>query len=230
MSYNGRCSEAATSCTRPPELPGDMDIITRRDALAQGLTHYYTGKPCKRGHVGARYAKTANCVECTLNIFNKRPYEPTTEQLERYRERSRQYQRQKRSQMTDQERKEEARKRSPYILQYVNARRKVDPGFKLRMNLRHRIWSALQANEASKSGGIQELVGCSAADLAAHLEAQFTDGMSWDNYGKHGWHVDHIRPCASFDLTDPEQQRQCFHYTNLQPLWEADNIRKGARW
>jgi hypothetical protein len=66
--------------------------------------------------------------------------------------------------------------------------------------------------------------------LRQHLEAQFTDGMSWDNYGRDGWHIDHIRPCASFDLTDPEQQRQCFHYTNLQPLWAADNIRKGAVW
>lgn len=207
-----------------------MDIIARKDALAQGLTHYFTGKPCKRGHVGARYTKTANCVECTLSIFNKRPYEPTLEQRERYKQRNRQYQKQKRSQMTDQERKQETQKRSSYILEYVNTRRDADPGFKLRMNLRHRIWSALQANEASKSGGIQQLVGCSAADLMRHLEAQFTDGMSWENYGKHGWHIDHIRPCASFDLSDPDQQRQCFHYTNLQPLWEADNIRKGAKW
>ena len=207
-----------------------MDIITRKDALAQGLTHYFTGKLCKRGHVSARYAKTANCVECTLSIFNKRPYEPTHEQRESYNQRNKQYQRRRRLQMTEQERKEEARKRAPYILEYVNARRGVDPSFKLRMNLRHRIWSALQANEASKSGGIQDLVGCSAAELMDHLQAQFTDAMSWDSYGRYGWHVDHIRPCASFDLTDPDQQRQCFHYSNLQPLWEADNIRKGARW
>jgi len=52
--------------------------------------------------------------------------------------------------------------------------------------------------------------------------------MSWDNYGYRGWHIDHIRPCASFDLTDPEQQRECFHYTNLQPLWWQDNLRKGT--
>jgi hypothetical protein len=207
-----------------------MPIITRKDALAQGLTHYFTGKPCKRGHVSARYAKTANCVECTLSIFNKRPYEPTPEQRERYNQRNKQYQRRRRLQMTEQERKDEARKRAPYILEYVNARRGVDPSFKLRMNLRHRIWSALQANEASKSGGIQDLVGCSAAELMDHLQAQFTDAMSWDNYGRNGWHIDHIRPCASFDLADPDQQRQCFHYSNLQPLWEADNIRKGAKW
>jgi hypothetical protein len=75
-----------------------------------------------------------------------------------------------------------------------------------------------------------ELVGCTVPELRQHLEAQFTEGMTWDSYGRHGWHVDHIRPCASFDLTDPEQQRQCFHYTNLQPLWAVDNIRKGAKW
>ena len=74
------------------------------------------------------------------------------------------------------------------------------------------------------------MIGCTIERLRNHLEAQFTDGMSWENYGKNGWHVDHIRPCASFDLTDPEQQRQCFHYTNLQPLWATDNMRKSAKW
>jgi hypothetical protein len=207
-----------------------MDIITRQQALAQGLTHYFTGKACKRGHVSAKYAKTANCVECTLGIFNKRPYELTPEQRECYNQRNKEYQRRRRLQMTEQERKEEAEKRAPYILEYVNARRGADPSFKLRMNLRHRIWSALQANEASKSNSTMELAGCTVAQLRQHLEARFTDGMSWENYGKHGWHIDHIRPCASFDLTDPEQQRQCFHYTNLQPLWAADNIRKGGKW
>jgi DNA/RNA endonuclease G (NUC1) len=53
--------------------------------------------------------------------------------------------------------------------------------------------------------------------------------MNWENYGKNGWHIDHIIPCASFDLTDPKQQKNCFHYTNLQPLWAADNIRKSDK-
>ena len=71
-----------------------------------------------------------------------------------------------------------------------------------------------------------DLVGCSIPELRKRLTQQFLPGMTWDNYGK--WHIDHIRPCASFDLTDPEQQKQCFHYSNLQPLWAADNLRKGA--
>jgi len=64
-------------------------------------------------------------------------------------------------------------------------------------------------------------------ELRLHLERQFKDGISWDNYGE--WHIDHIRPCAKFDLSKPEEQRACFHYTNLQPLWEKENVSKGAR-
>ena len=54
--------------------------------------------------------------------------------------------------------------------------------------------------------------------------------MTWENHTPTGWHVDHIIPCAAFDLSKPEEQRKCFHYTNLQPLWAIDNIRKGATY
>ena len=73
-----------------------------------------------------------------------------------------------------------------------------------------------------------ELCGCSLDELKAWLEKQFIENMNWENRSL--WHVDHIRPCASFDLTDIEQQKQCFHFTNLQPLWAADNFKKGAKW
>jgi len=72
-----------------------------------------------------------------------------------------------------------------------------------------------------------KLIGCDVKELKSHLEKQFTDGMNWENYGK--WHIDHIIPCASFDLTDPQQQKKYFHYSNLQPLWAVDNIRKSDK-
>lgn len=75
---------------------------------------------------------------------------------------------------------------------------------------------------------VYELVGTSTAGLRAYIESLFVPGMSWDNRSK--WHVDHIRPCCSFDLTDPIQRKQCFHYTNLQPLWAEDNRRKGGKY
>jgi hypothetical protein len=71
---------------------------------------------------------------------------------------------------------------------------------------------------------IMKLIGCNIEQLKQHLQNQFKLGMSWDNHGK--WHIDHIRPCASFDLSKPEEQRKCFHYTNLQPLWAEENISK----
>ena len=82
----------------------------------------------------------------------------------------------------------------------------------------------------SKTARTLELVGCSLHEPWAHLEQQFSPAMSWDNYGYYGWHIDHIRPCSSFDLSDPEQQRLCFHYTNLQPLWAKQNMRKGKQY
>jgi hypothetical protein len=73
-----------------------------------------------------------------------------------------------------------------------------------------------------------DLTGCSVHELCIHLESKFKHGMTWENYGE--WHVDHIRPCASFDLLKVDEQRQCFHWTNLQPLWALENLRKSSRW
>ena len=72
-----------------------------------------------------------------------------------------------------------------------------------------------------------ELTGCTLEELKEHLASKFTEGMTFENYGK--WHIDHILPCASFDLLLPEEQPKCFHYTNLQPLWAIDNMKKGAK-
>lgn len=108
---------------------------------------------------------------------------------------------------------------------YVMNRRKTDPEYALVARLRRRIRSAL--SHKNRSDRFWDLTGCSRQQLFSHIENQFSDGMSWNNSSL--WHVDHIMPCASFDLTDPAQQRRCFHYTNLQPLWARDNLAKGAR-
>lgn len=110
--------------------------------------------------------------------------------------------------------------------EYVARRRETDANFKIRYALRSRIWSALKAQGVSKSKTTVALVGCDIPFLRAFLEVQFKPGMSWANYGK--WHVDHRAPCAEFDLRDPAQQKLCFNYKNLQPLWGPENIRKGA--
>ena len=110
---------------------------------------------------------------------------------------------------------------------YVQRRRRNSSAFRIAQNLRRRLRSAIKM--CRRSGRTMDLLGCSIRELQQHLAAQFKPGMTWANYGKYGWHIDHIRPCASFDLADPEQQKACFHYTNLQPLWATDNLRKSNK-
>lgn len=108
---------------------------------------------------------------------------------------------------------------------YSSRRVATDPCFRLETCLRTRMVHALKGR--IKSASTLELLGCSAEQLKQHLEKQFQLGMTWETYGPTGWHIDHKKPCASFDLTDPAQQKECFHYSNLQPLWAVENIKKG---
>lgn len=108
------------------------------------------------------------------------------------------------------------------INKYLNKKRELDVNFRLSHNLRNRIIKVLKGINKSKS--TFKLLGCKLNQLKIHLEKQFRSGMSWANYGK--WHIDHIRPCASFDLSKSSEQRKCFHYSNLQPLWKKDNLEK----
>ena len=94
--------------------------------------------------------------------------------------------------------------------------------------LRTLIRNSLRAHGSRKADKTENIVGCTIEFLRTHLESNFQAGMSWAN--RNLWHIDHKKPCAAFDLTDPEQQKACFHYTNLQPLWAVDNIRKGSRY
>jgi len=98
---------------------------------------------------------------------------------------------------------------------------------KLKKILRCRMTRALKGNY--KSGSAVRDLGCSIDFLKYHLESLFLPGMSWDNYGRCGWHIDHIKPLDSFDLSDPIQFKKACHYTNLQPLWAHDNIIKSDK-
>jgi hypothetical protein len=73
-----------------------------------------------------------------------------------------------------------------------------------------------------------DLIGCTWEEFVSYIEKQFKPGMAWENHGE--WHIDHIKPCALFDLSKPEEQKACFHFTNVQPLWAVDNMKKGAKY
>lgn len=108
-----------------------------------------------------------------------------------------------------------------------NNRYKSDIEFKLRLNLRTRLNRALKSN--FKIGSCIENLGCSINELKMYLESKFKPGMSWENHTRTGWHIDHIIPLSSFNLSDKEQFKKASHYTNLQPLWYVENIVKRNR-
>ena len=107
------------------------------------------------------------------------------------------------------------------------ARYKADVHFRLSCCIRHRLREALKHNYKN-SGAVRQL-GCTPQELRLYLESKFQPGMTWRNWGVHGWHIDHIIPLSSFDLLDPVQLVRACHYTNLQPLWAEENLKKGAK-
>lgn len=109
--------------------------------------------------------------------------------------------------------------RSQYHKEYLDK----NPSAKIACCCRNRIRNCIQKGWKSQSS--LSLTGCNSwNELKQYLENKFQKGMTWDNYGE--WHIDHIKPCSSFDLTDTSEQKKCFHYTNLQPLWAIDNLSK----
>ena len=102
-----------------------------------------------------------------------------------------------------------------------------DIQYKLSANVRRRIITFLKKEDITKTNKTFDIVGCTPQFLKEHLESQFKDGMSWDNYGVYGWHIDHIIPLSS--AKNEEELYKLCHHTNLQPLWAKDNLSKGSK-
>lgn len=118
------------------------------------------------------------------------------------------------------------KKHSKWNNTYNKKRKDTDPNYKLKLNLRARLNQAIRYGY--KAGSAVRDLGCSIEELRIQLESKFQPGMTWENWSRTGWHIDHIKPLASFDLTNREQFLEACHYSNLQPLWAKDNIKKAA--
>jgi hypothetical protein len=110
---------------------------------------------------------------------------------------------------------------------YIKPRLKTDLAFRLLCNARRYVGQFVKKKSRKIRTG--NLLGCTGVFLIEHLASHFSSGMSWDNYGD-VWEIDHIRPCDSFELSDPVQLQACFHYSNLQPLTCEANARKKNKW
>lgn len=112
------------------------------------------------------------------------------------------------------------------VVQYRSNRLKTDIKFKLQKNIRHRLGKLLKQQTSSIA---VTFLNCSLEELKTYLESKFQPGMTWDNYGTKGWHIDHIVPLSNFDLTKEDELKKACHYMNLQPLWWQDNLSKSNK-
>lgn len=115
-----------------------------------------------------------------------------------------------------------------HINKYAKIRRDTIPNVKVRSAVSSRLNKKLKRFLLKKKISTDELLGCKVDFFVDYIEQKFTEGMSWGNYGINGWCLDHIKPCAAFDLTKIEDQIECFNYKNYQPLWVSDNTIKSS--
>lgn len=125
--------------------------------------------------------------------------------------------------------REYRRTRKSKTARYKRERYNSDFEFNIRLKLSRRISMAIRKQFTSKAVSTSELLGCSFQEFRNYFESKFTEGMTWKKFMNGAIHIDHIIPCSAFDLTDLEQQKKCFHYSNCQPLWAKDNILKGDK-
>lgn len=189
-----------------------IDLFHKNKAFADGFSHYC--KICRKNF----YKKNLKAQEYDKNysIKNKEKRKETVKKHYnknklKIAERKKIYYQLNKKKYSDKEKK-----------------RRENIQYKVKSNISRRIRSLLTGGKINKS--TINFLGCSIEELKIFIEKKFREGMSWDNYGLKGWHLDHIKPCSSFDLTKEEDVKKCFHYTNLQPLWAKDNLSKGAKF
>ena len=115
-----------------------------------------------------------------------------------------------------------------YMKEYRKEKYDKDIQFRISTILRSRLGKAIK--DEFKIGSAIKDLGCSITELKSYLESKFLTGMTWDNYGLDGWHIDHIKPLSAFNLSDRKQILEACHYTNLQPLWAKDNLSKSDNY
>lgn len=200
------------------------EIITREQAIELGLRRYFTGVPCeKHGHVCERVTGDYSCVDCR----NLRRNTNRAANRQQVRDKNNAYLAKNRDRAKAWWAKHYAKNAEHHRRRATLARQK-DIQVRIAHRLRERLRKAIRGQY--KTGSAVSDLGCTIIELIAYMQQHFLPGMSWDNWGDGPgkWHIDHHRPLASFDLTDPLQLKQAVHFTNLRPLWWEENLKKGA--
>lgn len=234
----------------------NLVVISRSEAKAKGLLRYFTGKPCKHGHVSERRVINLCCMQCDIERQKKYREKDKERVLERQRSsraanieaaraRENAYNKQNREKRRAYSR-EYRKKNKEYFLaynqeyyrrnkraildsnnEYNRTRRKTDPGFRMMESMRKMLARVMERRDTALPGRTESIVGYTRNELVAHLESQFLEGMSWSNYGE--WHIDHVIPIDHFIKSGESDPAVINALENLQPLWAQDNLSKGNR-
>lgn len=194
-----------------------------KTALLQGLTQFFTGRPCDNGHISPRNAKSGGCLAC----MNERVKAKYFADHETKRAEGRERAKARRVDGRDMEYRDRRGRELSRLR--TKERELTDPNFYLSRRLRARSKNAIKFSTGERATlKSDQLHGCDIAHIRSHIESLFQEGMSWENHGNgdNAWHIDEIRPISSFDLTDEDQQRVCFNWRNRQPLWGFENLDK----
>lgn len=201
----------------------------RFHAMSLGETRYFTGKPCKYGHIAERMVSTKTCIDCkALRQKNRPPRTFTTKQIERRNQLARFARLRNPEKFKETGRKNyylHKEKRNKKNFEYVTKRRKNDSIYALKHRIRSLINQTLRINNLSKTSKTVQILGCTFAEFKIHIERQFYKGMTWENRSK--WHLDHIIPISS--ATTEHEIIKLNHYLNLRPCWAKENISKGSK-
>lgn len=218
-----------------------LHAISRDDAASAGLKRFFTGVPCKFGHIAERYVSGGRCVEC-MRIKNSQYRDRNSELIkacryDRYRKNASEiceynaiWRRNNPEKCSEIKRRWMSKNISAVRgndAKYRRDRYATNNEFRCIQSLRARFLTALRAEKITKRGSFSKSLGYSMAELVKHIERQFMEGMSWDNHGE--WHIDHITPISVLvrdGITDPAIVN-CL--SNLRPLWAKENISKGSK-
>lgn len=181
---------------------------------------------------GSKDGVDRSCKECInkrrKEYANKNPNKIKNQRLKYYKEHyEKYYEKNKQDILVKNSKWRRTKKAKKWAKDYYKFRRDSDPEFKLSMNLRNRLNSALRNKQ--KSGSAIRDLGCSIHKFKTYIESQFKPGMSWENYGRLGWHIDHIIPLSKLNLKDRTEFKKAVHYSNLQPLWWYENLAKSDK-
>lgn len=200
-----------------------MQITSRKEAKSLGLTHYFTGKPCIRGHISKRWTCNGKCIGCHYedNPLRNTPKPTDEEKKAKAKARARRWYLKNKQKTID--RAKEWKAKNPEKVRLSEKRwREKDKSKAIRF-MRDSLRRVLKQD---KNGRTEKILGYSRHDLVDHIEKQFQKGMHWGNYGD--WHIDHITPISvmlSMGITCPKKIN-CL--SNLMPIWKEDNLKKNS--